>query len=141
MPEGRFSSCWLLLRAAAAANCSALSTAACAIIFLCQLSKKVALAASLGCSFGLFDCFWFGFLDLIFDFFLIVVACGLRPAPGRHPPLHPYFVPTIASLVGGISITGQTSKLLVQWADFRTSRCAFENRARSRPLIRVWVTT
>jgi hypothetical protein len=99
------------LRAAAAANCSALSTAVCAIIFLCQLSKKVALAASLGCSFGLFDCFWFGFLDLIFDFFLIVVASGLRPAPGRHPPLHP-FVPTIASPVGGDAITGPTSNFL-----------------------------
>ena len=72
------------LRAAAAANCSALSTAARAIIFWCQLSKKMVLAASLGCSFGLFDCFWFGFLlDLrsLLDRGRVRLAAGSRPPP------------------------------------------------------------
>ena len=39
--------------------------------------------------------FLLGFLTLDLTFFLIVVAPGLRPAPGRHPPLHPFF-PTIS---------------------------------------------
>ena len=76
------------LRAAAAARRWALSSAACAIIFSCHFSKKSLLAGGVVCSLGWFDCFSFGFLDLTFDFFLIVVAAGLRPAPGRHPPLH-----------------------------------------------------